>query len=168
MITGLLAVSFMIGAVAAGQDAAFVHRLDYDRNAPLDIKEAAVEQRDDIAIHDISYASPKGGRVPAYLVVPSGKGPFAAVIWGHWYWENSEFRNRKEFLSGSGRAGARRRRFSAHRWSNCAPGAHRRQSAAEPAAGHRPDSADCGYAARSRSAARTQRCRSKAAGICWS
>ena len=98
MITGLLAVSFMIGAVAAGQDAAFVHRLDYDRNAPLDIKEAAVEQRDDIAIHDISYASPKGGRVPAYLVVPSGKGPFAAVIWGHWYWENSEFRNRKEFL----------------------------------------------------------------------
>ena len=83
MITGLLAVSFMIGAVAAGQDAAFVHRLDYDRNAPLDIKEAAVEQRDDIAIHDISYASPKGGRVPAYLVLPNGKGPFAAVIWGH-------------------------------------------------------------------------------------
>src|SRR5438093_1274163 len=35
MITGLLAVSFMIGAVAAGQDAAFVHRLDYDRKAPL-------------------------------------------------------------------------------------------------------------------------------------
>src|SRR5216117_1081934 len=98
MNTGLLAVSFMIGAVAAGQDAAFVHRLDYDRNAPLDIKEAAVEQRDDIAIHDISYASPKGGRVPAYLVVPNGRGPFAAVIWGHWYWENSPMRNRNEFL----------------------------------------------------------------------
>src|SRR5216117_1564230 len=98
MNTGLLAVSFMIGAVAAGQDAAFVHRLDYDRNAPLDIKEAAVEQRGDIAIHDISYASPKGGRVPAYLVVPNGRGPFPAVIWGHWYWENSPMRNRKEFL----------------------------------------------------------------------
>ena len=37
--------------------------------------------------------------MPAYLVVPSGKAPFAAVIWGHWYWENSEFRNRKEFLA---------------------------------------------------------------------
>jgi hypothetical protein len=36
--------------------------------------------------------------VPAYLVVPDGKGPFAAVIWGHWYWSNSEFRNRREFL----------------------------------------------------------------------
>src|SRR2546427_7274228 len=99
MITGLLAVSFLISSIAASQDADVVHRLDYDRNAPLDIKEAAVEQRDDIAIHDISYASPKGGRVPAYLVVPGGKGPFAAVIWGHWYWENSEFRNRKEFLA---------------------------------------------------------------------
>src|SRR3989442_8391968 len=98
MITGLLAVSFMIGAVAAGQDAAFVHRLDYDRNAPLDIREAGFEQQGGVTVHDISYASPKGGRVPAYLVVPSGKGPFAAVIWGHWYWENSEFRNRKEFL----------------------------------------------------------------------
>jgi dienelactone hydrolase len=40
----------------------------------------------------------KGGRVPVYLVVPSGKGPFAAVIWGHWYWGNSAMRNRKEFL----------------------------------------------------------------------
>ncbi|HXI89321.1 MAG TPA: hypothetical protein VNO24_04820, partial [Blastocatellia bacterium] len=36
--------------------------------------------------------------VPAYLVVPKGTGPFAAVIWGHWYWENSTMRNRKEFL----------------------------------------------------------------------
>src|SRR5207253_11502888 len=98
MVIRLFIVSFLISSIAASQDADVVHRLDYDRNAPLDIKEAAVEQRDDIAIHDISYASPKGGRVPAYLVVPSGKGPFAAVIWGHWYWENSEFRNRKEFL----------------------------------------------------------------------
>ncbi len=37
--------------------------------------------------------------MPAYLVVPAkGKGPFAAVIWGHWYWTNSEMRNRKQFL----------------------------------------------------------------------
>src|SRR3989475_6095990 len=99
MITGLLAVSFMIGAVAAGQDAAFVHRLDYDRNAPVDIREAGVEQHGGVAVRDISYASPKGGSVPAYLVVPSGKGPFAAMIWGHWYRENYEFRNRKEFLA---------------------------------------------------------------------
>ena len=71
---------------------------DYDSKAPLDIQEAGVEHRGKVAIHDISYASPKGGRVPAYLVVPEGKRPFGAVLWGHWYWQNSEFFNRKEFL----------------------------------------------------------------------
>jgi dienelactone hydrolase len=72
--------------------------LDYDHAASLEIKETGVNRRSHVAIDDISYASPKGGRVPAYLVVPDGKGPFAAVIWGHWYWSNSEFRNRREFL----------------------------------------------------------------------
>src|SRR5438093_1207964 len=73
-------------------------KFQYDSKAPLDIKEAGTEHRGSVTIRDISYASPKGGRVPAYLVVPVGKGPFAAIIWGHWYWPNSEFRNRKEFL----------------------------------------------------------------------
>jgi len=73
-------------------------RFDYDQKAPIDVQEVGVEHRGDVSVHDISYASPKGGRVPAYLVVPGGKGPFAAVIWGHWYWNNSAMRNRKEFL----------------------------------------------------------------------
>jgi dienelactone hydrolase len=80
------------------QDADVLRHFDYDQKAPLDIRETGVEHRGDVAIHDISYASPKGGRVPAYLVVPGGKGPLAAVIWGHWYWDNSAMRNRKEFL----------------------------------------------------------------------
>jgi dienelactone hydrolase len=84
---------------ARGQQPAPFHAFDYDQNAPLDIQEAGVEHRGDVAVHDISFASPKGGRVPAYLVVPAGKGPFAAVLWGHWYWPNSEFFNRKEFLA---------------------------------------------------------------------
>jgi len=80
------------------QDAALLRHFDYDQKAPLDTKEAGVEHRGPVAIHDISYASPKGGRVPAYLVEPEGKGPFAAVIWGHWYMPGSAFLNRKEFL----------------------------------------------------------------------
>jgi dienelactone hydrolase len=81
------------------QDADLLRHFDYDKMAPLDIQENGVEQRGSVAVHDISYASPKGGRVPAYLVVPDGKGPFAAVIWGHWYMPRSEFLNRKEFLT---------------------------------------------------------------------
>jgi dienelactone hydrolase len=80
------------------QETGAPHAFDYNAKAPLGIQEAGVEHRGSVAIHDIWYTSPKGGRVPAYLVVPEGKGPFAAVIWGHWYWQNSEFFNRKEFL----------------------------------------------------------------------
>jgi len=81
------------------QDAAMLRHFEYDRTAPLDIREASVERRGRVDIHDISYASPAGGRVPAYLVKPLGKGPFAAILWGHWYMTGSEFRNRKEFLA---------------------------------------------------------------------
>jgi dienelactone hydrolase len=85
-------------SLGGAQDADLLRHFDYDQKAPLEITETGVEHRGEIAIHDISYASPKGGRVPAYLVAPKGKGPFAAVIWGHWYWENSAMRNRSEFL----------------------------------------------------------------------
>src|SRR5215470_10895228 len=85
-------------AFAAAQVAPGPKALEYDRKAPLDVQEIGVTKRGDIEVHDISYASPKGGQVTAYLVVPPGKGPFAAVIWGHWYWGNSPARNRTEFL----------------------------------------------------------------------
>lgn len=59
-------------------------------------------------IHDISYSGPvgdrgaavgpNGGTVTAYLVVPPGKGPFPAVIYGHWCMPGSEKKNRTEFL----------------------------------------------------------------------
>ena len=70
----------------------------YDPKAPLDAVTTAVETRGDVVIQDLTYASPKGGRVPAYLVVPAGRGPFAAVLWGHWYWENSPMKSRRQFL----------------------------------------------------------------------
>jgi dienelactone hydrolase len=92
-------VSFcLITTMATAQTPEMLAHFDYDKNAPLGIKEIGVERRGDVAIHDITYISPKGGVVPAYLVVPKGKGPFAAVVWGHWYWGNSPMRNRKQFL----------------------------------------------------------------------
>src|SRR5690348_10441645 len=90
--------AFLLGGFAAAQNAAPASHWQYDRSSPLDVQETGAEHRGNITIQEISYASPKGGRVPAYLVVPNGKGPFPAVLWGHWYWPNSEFSNRKEFL----------------------------------------------------------------------
>jgi len=57
---------------------------DYDQKAPLDIKEVGVLNRDGVQIHDLTYASPKSGRVTAYLVVPVGRGRFAGIVFGHW------------------------------------------------------------------------------------
>jgi len=93
-----LFLTFVLATSAYAQSAEWVAHFDYDKTASLDLKTIGTEKRGDVTIHDISYASPKGGLVPAYLVVPRGKGPFAAVVWGHWYWQNSPMRNRKEFL----------------------------------------------------------------------
>lgn len=76
----------------------------YDPKAPLDIQESAVENRGGVTLHSISYASPKTGRVTAYLVVPATRGPFPAIIFMHWGQGN-----RTAFLAEAllyGRAGA--------------------------------------------------------------
>ena len=99
-------IKFLVGIVfvlftckiAVAQAPEMVRHFDYDETEPLDLTILGTQKRGDVTVYDITYASPKGGVVPAYLVVPSGKGPFAGVIWGHWYWRNSEMRNRKQFL----------------------------------------------------------------------
>ncbi len=93
-----LVAFFLFVTTLFAQDREMLRHFDYNQKAALDIQETGVERRGEVVVHDISYASPKGGRVPAYLVVPRGKGPFAAVLWGHWYMPGSEFLNRKEFL----------------------------------------------------------------------
>jgi dienelactone hydrolase len=57
---------------------------DYDTKQPLDLHDKVIENFNGGTLHDITYASPKGGPVGAYLVVPNGKGQFAAVLFGHW------------------------------------------------------------------------------------
>ncbi|MDQ3918916.1 MAG: hypothetical protein M3348_10600 [Acidobacteriota bacterium] len=73
-------------------------QFDYDRAAPLDVREAGRQERDGVTVVDLSYASPRGGRVPAYLVVPKGRGPFAGLLFGHWMLPASPLKNRGEFL----------------------------------------------------------------------
>jgi dienelactone hydrolase len=60
------------------------HMFDYDQQAALDVREVSVINRNGVRIHDITYASPKNGRVTAYLVVPAARGRFAGVVFGHW------------------------------------------------------------------------------------
>jgi dienelactone hydrolase len=56
----------------------------YDAQAPLEIESLSPPQdRDGVTVRDIAYASPKGGKVTAYLVVPTGIGSFAGVLYVH-------------------------------------------------------------------------------------
>jgi dienelactone hydrolase len=81
---------------------------DYDRNAALNVKEISTVERGGAKLYEISYSAPvgnradfigpNGGLVTASLVVPSGEGPFPAVIYGHWCMPGSEKMNRSEFL----------------------------------------------------------------------
>jgi cephalosporin-C deacetylase-like acetyl esterase len=57
---------------------------DYDTSLPLDVEVATVAELTDYIHHEITYASPKGGRVPASLLIPSeASGPFAGIILMH-------------------------------------------------------------------------------------
>ena len=57
---------------------------DYDQEAPLDVQEHNVTLLPGYTHYDLTYASPMGGRVPAYLLVPDGlTGPFAGIIVQH-------------------------------------------------------------------------------------
>ncbi|HEY4592746.1 MAG TPA: prolyl oligopeptidase family serine peptidase, partial [Thermoanaerobaculia bacterium] len=72
----------MISDTAHGLDEAR-RALDYDAKTPLEVQEAGTERRGDIRIVDLSYASPMGGRVPAYLILPPGEGKHPAVLFLH-------------------------------------------------------------------------------------
>jgi hypothetical protein len=62
----------------------------YDRRRPLGITRLGLTARlpparelDGVTVDSITYVSPKGGEVPALVVVPKGEGPFPGVIVQH-------------------------------------------------------------------------------------
>jgi dienelactone hydrolase len=81
-----VAIAAGCGGKAAGPStpARKTHLFAYDRKARLGLRDrGVVNHHYPIKIHDVSYRSPKGGRVTAYLVEPPGKGPFAGVVYLH-------------------------------------------------------------------------------------
>ena len=73
-------------------------RYDYDSKTGLELRETNIEKRGDTMFIEINYAGAGSDRVPAYLLIPHGKGPFPAVIWGHWLQRGSPLANKDEFL----------------------------------------------------------------------
>ncbi len=71
-----------IGSRSSVEYRAHVTLFDYDPNQPLDVREAGLNYRNGIAVHDVSYASVAVGRVEAFLLTP-GQGRHPAVIFVH-------------------------------------------------------------------------------------
>jgi hypothetical protein len=73
-------------------------RFNYDSRSGLEMRETNVEKRGSVRLIELNYAGDGGDRVPAYLLVPPGNGPFPAIIWGHWLQKGSPLANKDEFL----------------------------------------------------------------------
>jgi cephalosporin-C deacetylase-like acetyl esterase len=53
----------------------------YEASASLSVRVTGTSENAGFTVIDLSYASPVRGRVPAYLVLPAGDGPFPVVLW---------------------------------------------------------------------------------------
>ena len=62
------------------------------------MRETDVHKRGNVRMIELNYAGASGDRVPAYLLIPPGSGPFPAIIWGHWLMKGSPLANKDEFL----------------------------------------------------------------------
>lgn len=83
MTAFLFSLSAFLLLQAPKHEAALIDLYKYDSTKRLDYQEKLIEQRDAVKIFEASYASPKSGRVPMYVVVPPGKGPFAGILFQH-------------------------------------------------------------------------------------
>ena len=55
----------------------------YDEHASLDLDIQRTELEADMRVTDFTYASPRGGRVPARFILPEGEGPYPAILFLH-------------------------------------------------------------------------------------
>jgi cephalosporin-C deacetylase-like acetyl esterase len=104
--SGCLAIVLMCIATCSTQSALLCQTVGldttshfaYDASTPLELRQISTEKQGTATIQEITYTSPRGGVVPASLVLPSGNGKFAAVIWGHWLMPGATNSNKSEFL----------------------------------------------------------------------
>ena len=98
----------MLGAApSAAQDAATTTQpataerlLAYDAAQPLDLRVVGTERQDGVTVEDITFRGASGGApVAAYVVRPSeGAGPFAGVLFVHWFAPPEPTSNRTQYL----------------------------------------------------------------------
>jgi len=104
---GALSLAFVLSGGAAWAQAgtppaadSLERLLAYEAGASLDVKVLGVERKAGVTVTDLTFASVAGGKpTQAYLVRPeSGSGPFAGVLFVHWFAPSFPTSNRTQFL----------------------------------------------------------------------
>jgi len=98
----IISVALATLALAAAAPAArhpiadLIKLYEYDRKVPVEFDETSIREVDGVSIREITYESPGGGRVPAFLVEPAPTGAPEAgpgILFGH-----GNYADRAEFL----------------------------------------------------------------------
>ena len=92
-----LALLLLALAVSGLAFAADPDLFNYDKSAPLDLREIGVETRGDVTVRDLTFIGVKDP-VRAYLVAPAAPGPHAAILYVHWFGD-PKTTNRTQFLT---------------------------------------------------------------------
>ncbi|HMI99975.1 MAG TPA: acetylxylan esterase [Gaiellaceae bacterium] len=86
-ITVLAAVGALAGCGGGGSHSSASSSLDapfaYDASKALVLKTAQTTRVGGVDVRDVSFKGAAGETIPAYLIVPPGKGPYPAVIYAH-------------------------------------------------------------------------------------
>jgi cephalosporin-C deacetylase-like acetyl esterase len=75
-----LLCSLAWGAVPAN----LAQMFDYKSSAPLDLNKRIFDQLTWATVYEIDFASPRGGRVTGFLVIPNFAHPRGGIVFGHW------------------------------------------------------------------------------------
>jgi dienelactone hydrolase len=99
---GALALAFLLGSAAAEAaqgTADLAQLLAYNASKPLDVQIVGTETKAGVRIDDVTFGSVAGNPpVQAYVVRPEkGAGPFAGVLFVHWFAPREPNSNRTQF-----------------------------------------------------------------------
>jgi len=70
---------------------------DYDRTATLDVRPVGSREHEGWIGSELTYATPFDRRRAAYVVRPTGEGPFPVILYVHWYEPAAPDSNRTQF-----------------------------------------------------------------------
>jgi dienelactone hydrolase len=102
MVASLLLMVVVVAQASASPGAKTnpVDLFDYDRAAPLEVRETARREEAGAILRDITYATLTGGQNAATLVTPKAvrRTPAPSVLFVHWYGPPRPTSNRTEFV----------------------------------------------------------------------